>query len=164
MTGHLVAEQEETEQEETEQAETEQEEAVYVKFNGFISSVTAGNGADLYYGGLVANAGDSFVDAYNVTLSTSVNYHGGGAVGYMENGVLRLSGYTTFSGNGAVNVADAYDEGQIVGHREDSLIFAEKNWVLNRGKKLQVITLLQQRNNLVMRQLSMLMKHRILFQ
>lgn len=101
----------------------------YIKFDGFTaSSAGAGN---LTYGGLVATADNSFIDANDVTI-TAADYKGGGLIGHIESGVLRLTGKTDLT-----NASPAFKDeniyiGQIVGYRDDSLIFSEPGWQFHR--------------------------------
>ena len=115
--------------------------AVYVSFGNDNVSVTSGNGADLTYGGLIANSTNAFVDVGVVSISSTNSYRGGGVVGKMEDGVLRFRADTlpegvtntvTLSGN--VSVGAAYSEGNIVGFRDSSLVFAESGWTMSGGR------------------------------
>lgn len=105
----------------------------YVKFNGFTTSASGGaaDSASKTFGGIVGNAGNAFVDANNVTVSAS-GFHGGGVIGWIDNGILRLSG-TTDLHDASASIKNDYYNGQIVGYRDNSLIFAEKDWVLIRN-------------------------------
>ena len=110
--------------------------AVYVKFDDFQATVASGNNtASSVYGGLVAKSYNSFIDAKDVTLSSTLDFYGGGVIGEMEDGVLRLSGTTNLTGGHA---AEAADQGQIVGKRDSSLIFGESGWTLNRSTACKV--------------------------
>ncbi len=94
----------------------------YVKFDGFTASAS---GADaMTFGGLAAKADNAFIDANNVTIGVSGEhkFQGGAIVGSLESGVLRLTGYTDIT-NAVANAA-SYEAGQIVGYRNNALIFA----------------------------------------
>lgn len=98
----------------------------YVKFENFTVTNAAGaNG--MTFGGLVAKADNSFVEASNTTISVSGNFRGGAAVGSLENGVLKLSGKFDISGAAPGSPNDDYREGKIVGYRNNALIYAD-NW------------------------------------
>lgn len=117
------------------QIETSYDDAVhpaYVKFEEF--TVTA-SGADLdgkFFGGVVGRTGNSFIDANGVKVTTSGNFEGGGVVGWLGDGVLRMTGSTDLSGAQA-EVHTAYQNGQVVGCRDNALVFAEKDWLLSRS-------------------------------
>ncbi|WP_303825783.1 hypothetical protein, partial [Ruminococcus flavefaciens] len=109
----------------------EEEKAIpsYVKFDGLtVSSSGAGN---LTYGGLVATADNSFIDANNVTI-TAADYKGGGLIGHIESGVLRLTGKTDLTGASPAFKDENIYIGQIVGYRDDTLVFADPGWQLHR--------------------------------
>ena len=94
---------------------------VYAKINDV--SVTSSGSVDgcTYFGGAVGDAGNagSMIDVSDLTVATtSKNYKGGGVVGKLSSGVLRLSGTTNLSG------ANASSGGQIVGERTDGLVYA----------------------------------------
>ncbi|MGN0632879.1 MAG: hypothetical protein ACI4JW_03320 [Oscillospiraceae bacterium] len=97
----------------------------YVKFDNF--SVENANGANgMTFGGLVAKADNSFIEANDTTISVKGNFKGGAAVGSLENGVLKLSGKFDISEatpNGSPS--DAYREGKIVGYRNNGLVYAD---------------------------------------
>ena len=92
----------------------------------------APNLSNCCFGGLVAGAGDkgSFIDAGDVTISTSDNvFLGGGLVGELKSGVLRLSGKTDLTDAPAnsenYNKAETMDKrGQLVGIRGSALVYA----------------------------------------
>ena len=107
--------------------------AAYVYFNNDQISVTSGNAANIYYGGLIADSTNAFVDVGNVTINSTPSFRGGGVIGKMDNGILRFkAGTTTSFGGSGVNVATAYKEGQIVGYRDSSLVYAENGWTISR--------------------------------
>lgn len=105
----------------------------YVKFDGFTTSTSGGTSDDASktFGGLVGNAGNAFVDANNIAVTAS-GFRGGSVVGWMDNGVLRLTGITDIH-NATAAVKNTYYNGQIVGYRDNSLVFAEKDWKLLRN-------------------------------
>ena len=105
--------------------------AVYVKFDGLTVSAT---GADsMTFGGLSAKADNAFIDANNVTIGVTGEhkFKGGAVVGSIASGVLRMTGYTDIT-NTYANLL-SYESGQIVGYRDNALIFATDNWTLKRG-------------------------------
>ena len=117
--------------------------ASYVKFEDFEL-----NGADntnkLTFGGLVARAEKAFVDAKNVKIATTdgATIKGGGLVGDIGDGVLRMAGNIDLSdAKSSLPAAEGTEEvyvGQIVGHRDDALIFAEQGCALARSAAVEV--------------------------
>jgi|GEM_PF-1041471 len=107
--------------------------SAYVKLNGSDITVTGGNKVDVSdgktYGGVVGNANNGFIDIGTITVSNGSGFKGAGLVGRVVDGVVRLSGTTNLSGNLA---SGSYYMGQLVGYRDDSLVFAEQGWVYNR--------------------------------
>ncbi|MBR1910531.1 MAG: hypothetical protein IJ821_08095, partial [Lachnospiraceae bacterium] len=105
----------------------------YVKFDGFIVNKSYDAGS-LTFGGLVASADNAFVDANNVTIAVSGTFKGGALLGTSESGVLRMSGTTDISN--AKSAEPAADEstkaGQLVGYRNNALVFADSTWELER--------------------------------
>lgn len=104
----------------------------YVLFDGFeLTRATNPTGEDgSVFGGLVGDAENSFIDT-NATSNRSISissgsFKGGGIVGRFEDGVLRLRGATDISGTTCAG------DGQLVGNRDDTLIFAESGWSLTR--------------------------------
>lgn len=97
--------------------------AVYTFFDDFLLNSTGSVGDCTYFGGVVGTAGNkgSLIDVGNITITTSNNYKGGGVVGKLSDGVLRLSGTTNLSG------ANANSGGQIVGERTNALVYALGN-------------------------------------
>ncbi|WP_028506148.1 hypothetical protein [Ruminococcus sp. FC2018] len=112
----------------------------YVKFNGFTLG-SAANASTLTFGGLVGNGDKAFIDAKNVTIKTSENYKGGGLVGSLAYGVLRMDGTIDLSGaksaepdkNDTTNIDETNKVGIIVGYRDDALIYAKPGWTLKRN-------------------------------
>lgn len=119
--------------------------SLYVKFEDYNVTVASGNSTSAsVYGGLVARSANAFIDANDVTCKSTANFYGGGVIGRMEDGVLRLSGTTDLTG-GYAQISNAYYyEGQIVGGRDSSLVFAEydsdysRQWVLKRSTACSV--------------------------
>lgn len=135
--------------------------AAYVKVSNLTHKSSSGFADATAFGGVVGNAGTagSMLDVGSVTIETGVTtegegatpngsaYKGGGIVGKLTDGVLRLSGTTDLSKapstpatakNG--DVAEYKESGQIVGIRKDSLVYAvgsgntgDSNWVFNRS-------------------------------
>lgn len=114
--------------------------ALYVKFDDFNVTVASGNDSSTsVYGGLVARSSNAFIDAKDIAANSANNFYGGGVIGRMDNGVLRLSGTTDLTGGYARSSADNYYyEGQIVGGRDSSIVFAESEWVLKRSNACSV--------------------------
>lgn len=88
------------------------------------------------FGGLTGYINGAFIDAYNVKIESG-DFAGGGVIGNMNAGVLRLSGYTDLSGTKAVG-SGSIVVGQIVGNRgNQALIYSvdkdADNWVLKRS-------------------------------
>ena len=109
---------------------------VYVIFDGLTVSAT---GADsMTFGGLSAKADNAFIDANNVTIGITGEhkFQGGAVVGSIESGVLRMTGYTDVT-NTYANLL-SYESGQIVGYRDNALIFATDDWTLKRGTAVAV--------------------------
>ena len=104
----------------------------YVLFDGFeLTKATNPTGEDgSVFGGLVGDAANSFIDTNAISgrsvKISSGSFKGGGIVGRFEDGVLRLRGATDISGTTCAG------DGQIVGSRDDTLIFAESGWSLTR--------------------------------
>ena len=113
--------------------------AAYVKFDSFtlsnaVNAYKAGDEAAPRFGGLVGKAENAFVDADNVTISVNNYYTGGGLVGDLGNGVLRLTGTTDLSGaKSTAPTSNGHLYGQIVGNRDSALVFAETGWVFKRS-------------------------------
>ena len=97
--------------------------AVYVKVDNFTLNSKLGAGDCTDFGGVIGHAGTlgSMIDVGTVTITTSAGYKGGGIVGALNKGVLRLSGTTDLS------AASASSGGQIVGERTDALVYALGN-------------------------------------
>lgn len=80
------------------------------------------------FGGIAGYADKAFIDAENVTVNTNSDFIGGGIIGNMNGGVLRLGGTTDLTGTKAAG------GGQIIGTRGAALIYAQNGWQLNRGE------------------------------
>ena len=112
----------------------------YVKFDGFVLD-TAENAGSLTFGGLVASANNSYIDAEDVTIKVTGTYKGGGLVGSIDHGLLRLSGSTDLTNakpTDDLSAQEANSVGQIVGFRDDALIYAKSGWTLNRCASIEV--------------------------
>ncbi len=94
--------------------------AVYVKVDNFTMRSEGNVDSCTYFGGVIGSAGSkgSMLDIGNISITTTKNYKGGGVVGQLNAGVLRLSGVTNLSG------ANASSGGQIVGERTNALVYA----------------------------------------
>ncbi len=104
----------------------------YVKYDSFTAKVAGAN--SMTFGGLVSIADNAFVDANNVTVNVTNNsyrFKGGGVVGSLKSGVLRMSGTTDLSNTYAEEFG--FKGGQIVGYRDNALIFGTDDWQLKRG-------------------------------
>lgn len=112
----------------------------YVKFDGFTLDKAA-NAGKLTFGGLVGKGDKAFIDAKGVTIKTSENYKGGGLVGSLAYGVLRMDGTIDLSGakssepdkNDSTGTDETNEVGIIVGYRDDALIYAKPGWTLKRN-------------------------------
>lgn len=80
------------------------------------------------FGGIAGYEDKAFIDAENVTVNTNGDFIGGGIIGNMNGGVLRLGGTTDLTGTKAAG------GGQIIGTRGAALIYAQNGWQLNRGE------------------------------
>ena len=121
--------------------------AAYLNVDGFTVEFTNGYDTSSNYGGVVGDAGDhgSMLDIGTVTVKNYVSgtgesavyggvyKNGGGIVGRLNTGVLRLSGTTDLQGTTAFT-SDARTDipvtkrtGQLVGERGDSLVYAVGN-------------------------------------
>ncbi len=109
----------------------------YVEVSGFIHDTTDGCNQASVFGGVIATTADTASMTNisgNFTLDTNgTELIGGGVIGYMNKGVLRLSGMTDMSSaqvaeshdnGGAEDVTPSYSCGQIVGYRDAALIYA----------------------------------------
>lgn len=98
----------------------------YVRFNGFTLTNATHITADdtVVFGGLVANAEGAYIYVNGATIGTSVlsDFNGGGLVGTLGNGVLGMTGNINLSN---AKPTAAAGNGQIVGQRDNALIYAE---------------------------------------
>lgn len=94
--------------------------AEYVNVDEF--TMTSASGADkcTNFGGVVGSSGNkgSLIDVGTIKVTVTGAYKGGGVVGQLNAGVLRLSGTTDLSS------AKANSGGQIVGERTNALVYA----------------------------------------
>ena len=99
----------------------------YVKVIGFTHNSTGGSGSTLF-GGVVGKSDlrGNFLDIGTVTISTNnTRFTGGGLVGDLSKGVLRLSGTTTMTNAPSANSDnDHRNRGQLVGKRVDALVYS----------------------------------------
>ena len=103
--------------------------AVYVKADDISITANSGHGTATYFGGLFGMTGSkgSLLDVGSFKLKTTGDYKGGGVVGYLDRGVLRLSGKTDLTEASAyTNSSDtgSSSRGQLVGKRGGSLVYA----------------------------------------
>ncbi|WP_028509178.1 hypothetical protein [Ruminococcus sp. NK3A76] len=111
--------------------------ANYILFDGFKVN-KAYNANALTFGGLIGSACNSFVDAKDATIAVDGSFNGGGLVGDLGGGVLRMTGTTDLSdAKSASPTSDAHKYGQIVGFRDNALVFAENGWVLKRSAAVE---------------------------
>lgn len=92
------------------------------------ASGTASGTDDKYFGGAVACSDSGYVYVNDITLSASL-YKGGAIVGHTANGVVHISGATNLS---SASSYSGVNYGQIVGYRDNALIFADSSWDLTR--------------------------------
>lgn len=126
----------------------------YISISSLTHKSSAGYDEATAFGGVVGNAGDkgSMLDVGTVTVETGVvagtaangtPFKGGGIVGILTDGVLRLSGTTDLTkapATSATNDPRYKNSGQLVGIRKDSLVYAvgsgnsgDSNWIFNRS-------------------------------
>ncbi|WP_295090468.1 hypothetical protein [Ruminococcus sp.] len=126
----------------------------YISISSLTHKSSAGYDEATAFGGVVGNAGDkgSMLDVGTVTVETGVvagtaangtPFKGGGIVGVLTDGVLRLSGTTDLTkapATSATNDPRYKNSGQLVGIRKDSLVYAvgsgnsgDSNWIFNRS-------------------------------
>lgn len=100
----------------------------YIKIENVEVNARSCNTNVTAFGGLAGYVNNAFIDAENVKINTNGSFSGGGAVGNMNSGVLRLGGTTDLSG------ASASSGGQIIGTRGNpALIYAKDGWKLIRS-------------------------------
>lgn len=119
-------------------------EPAYISVSYLTHKSSEGYDGATAFGGVVGNAGDkgSMLDVGTVTIETGSGdngaaYNGGGIVGVLTDGILRLSGTTNMQ---KAPSAEGRNNGQLVGIRKDSLVYAvgsgnsgDSNWVFNRS-------------------------------
>ena len=120
------------------------DQSAYVKVSSLTHKSSAGFADATAFGGVVGNAGTagSMLDVGSVTVETGViaegenvapngsAYKGGGIVGILTDGVLRLSGTTNMQ---KAPSASGRTNGQLVGIRKDSLVYAVGSGNANDG-------------------------------
>lgn len=116
--------------------------AAYINVDSLTHKSSSGFDAATAFGGVVGNAGEngSMLDIGTVTVETGTGsngqqFNGGGIVGILNTGVLRLSGTTNLQ-KAPANADSNY--GQLVGIRKDSLVYAagsgsDSGWKFNRS-------------------------------
>ncbi|MBR1422264.1 MAG: hypothetical protein IJ571_02315 [Ruminococcus sp.] len=106
---------------------------VYIKADDFTLTSNSGASGCTNFGGVIGNTGDksNMIDVGDLTVVVKKNnaldqFVGGGVVGQLSRGVLRLSGVTDLSQARCDNLAkDKYtNRGQLVGNRTDALVYA----------------------------------------
>lgn len=99
--------------------------SAYVKFDAFTVAQAANAEANTF-GGAAASAEKGYIDVAGLSYTNDVTYHGGGVVGKLGNGVLRMSG--------TINLTNAKpsDGGQIVNTCDNALVYA-KDWTFTRS-------------------------------
>lgn len=108
----------------------------YVKFSDVTANIKASSDELKNFGGLVGLCNNGgFVDADNVKITTSSSFYGGGLVAQLDKGILRLSGKTDLSGAKVVDNNEVTN-GQIVGKRGQSLVYATSGWKLIRSESV----------------------------
>lgn len=113
-------------------------EAAFIKVDNLSHNSTSGYDQATAFGGVIGDAGSngSLLDIGNITVDTAGAFNGGGVVGILDTGVLRLSGTTDLSS--ATSSPGNRNYGQIVGIRKDSLVYAvgsgsDSNWTYARS-------------------------------
>ena len=108
----------------------------YIKSNDFKNTVTNCGNATVF-GGLIGTAANTYslIDCGSITLNTkNSKLTGGGIIGKLQNGVLRLTGTTDMT---AAKVAVGDNNGQLVGTRDNALVYSvgsgsDTSWTFNR--------------------------------
>ncbi|SEF92070.1 hypothetical protein SAMN04487934_10534 [Eubacterium ruminantium] len=104
----------------------------YVIFKDFSTNATrTGN---LTFGGLAAYADNAFVDVNGATVTTS-GYKGGGLIGSLDHGILRIDGIVnlTTATPAAPGGKEENKVGRIVGWRDDALVFTKSSCTLTKS-------------------------------
>ena len=96
-----------------------------------ISDVTvdASDADRAVFGGAISQVDTGYAYISNLKVKAN-NFHGGGVIGHSENGVIHLTGSTDLSEANANTGSSSY--GQIVGYRDNALVFADSSWNLTR--------------------------------
>ncbi len=104
----------------------------YATFNSV--TVNASDAGVLTFGGLVASADNAFIDVNGATV-TAGSFKGGGLVGNLDHGVLRLDGTVNLTGAtpAAPGTGEENKIGKVVGWRDDALVFAKSSCTLNKS-------------------------------
>ena len=110
--------------------------ASYIKSSDFTNTVTSCDKASVF-GGLIGTTANTYslIDCGSITLNTNNSQlTGGGIVGRLQNGVLRLTGTTDMT---HAQVMSGNSCGQIVGYRDNALVYAVGNgsssgWIFYR--------------------------------
>lgn len=106
----------------------------YIKCSDIIVNASGCNDYVTSFGGFIGKNGSGLLDVNNFTINITDNndFKGGGIVGNMSSGVLRLSGKTDLSNTTCVEGSANY--GQIVGIRgNQAFIYALDGWELIRS-------------------------------
>lgn len=104
--------------------------AAYLYVNDYTVNATSGHGTATYFGGVVGKTGNkgSMVDVGDFKLIATGAFQGGGVVGYLQTGVLRLSGTTDLTEACAnSSTSGNSSRGQLVGARGAALVYALGN-------------------------------------
>lgn len=96
----------------------------YAKIDGL--QVKSSNAGSLTYGGVIAKADRTFADVKDISVEVA-GFKGGGVIGSLKYGVLKMSGTTDLSKAQCTEPAsgEEFQVGQIVGFRDDALIFTD---------------------------------------
>lgn len=103
----------------------------YIKVDGFSHKSTSGYDSATAFGGVIGDAGSmgSMLDVGDITVDTDGNpFLGGGIIGVLTAGVLRLSGITDMTDAPAIETSSdgtyLTTKGQLVGKRGTALVYA----------------------------------------
>ena len=102
----------------------ESDSAAYILVDNITVNSTDGYDKASSFGGVIGDAGakGSLIDCGSVAITTGGAFSGGGIVGKLSKGVLRLSGITNLYGAECGSASTS--NGQIVGERGDALVYA----------------------------------------
>ncbi|MGN0114808.1 MAG: beta strand repeat-containing protein, partial [Acutalibacteraceae bacterium] len=113
----------------------------YISFSNVTVSASNCSTSVNLFGGLVAYSALAFIDAENVTVNTKTSvFNGGGIVGNLVSGVLRLSGTTDLSKAGTDNSTMTGEYGQIVKIRGNQALVYAKDSTGNEWKLIRNTT------------------------